>query len=165
MTVFPREFNPMRIFISYSTGDLNLVREIATALKSEAGVFYWDKDKVPGEDAWQTIFQWIDLSDIVIAVITDKTVSRAMSVGQEIGRAKTKNKTIIPLVGQNVSVDDLGCLRGVTYQRISERSLVSSLQRIQQFIVTRKRQQSDQAKALLIVSGLLLALLFLASSE
>jgi hypothetical protein len=82
----------MKIFISYSTDDIRLVHKIATSLCSYSEVYYWAKDYIPGEEVWPTIFSWIDNSDLVIAVITDKTVSRAMSVGQEIGRAKTKNK-------------------------------------------------------------------------
>ena len=80
----------MRLFISYSTGDLEIVDQIADALRPHAEVFYWDKDKEPGKDTWQTIFRWIDSADLVIAVITDKTVARAMSVGQEIGHAKPR---------------------------------------------------------------------------
>lgn len=84
----------MRIFISYSAEDFSLVHKLAKAISSIAEVYYWDKDKVLGKDSWPTIFNWIDAADLVVVVITDSTVSRAMAVGQEVGRAKAKDKGV-----------------------------------------------------------------------
>ena len=67
------------------------------------------------------LFGWIDISDFVIVVITDNTVRRAMAVGQEVGRAVTMKKTVIPLVAEGVPDSALGCLSGVTYSRLTPR--------------------------------------------
>lgn len=41
-----------------------------------------------------------------------------MSVGQEVGRAKAKNKSIIPIVSSSVPINELGFLSGTTFQAI-----------------------------------------------
>lgn len=153
----------MKIFISYSTDDAELVRNISNYVRPHAEVYYWAESKMPGQDAWQSIFNWIDQSDLVLAVITDKTVSRAMSVGQEIGRAKAKDKTIVPLVGPNVDNSQLGCLQGVTYQRIDPDNPKPALQSIER-VALAKKQQLEAKQTLFIIGGIFL-LLFAMSSE
>ena len=133
----------MRLFISYSTGDLKIVKQIADAMRPHAAVFYWDKDKEPGKAAWQTIFGWIDAADIVVAVITDKTVSRAMLVGQEIGRAKANRKMIIPLVARGIPDSDLGCLAGITYLRISKNTVPAAIEELECIIEETKIKRAD----------------------
>jgi len=54
----------MRLFISYSTGDLEIVNQIADALRPHAEVFYWDKDKEPGKVAWQMVFGVVGGADL-----------------------------------------------------------------------------------------------------
>lgn len=105
----------MKVFISYSTGDLDLVRRVAREVEHSAKVKYWDKDKKPGDSAWATIFRWIDGCDLVIVLVTDKAVRRGLAVGKEIGRAEAKGKTIVPLVDKGVPESELGCLDGRTY--------------------------------------------------
>ena len=109
--------------LTYSTGDLDIVNQIADSLRPHAEVFYWDKDKEPGKVAWETIFSWIDDADLILAVTTDQTVKRSISVGQEIGRAVTKGKLVVPLVSADVPVSELGCLSGATYQPISRENI------------------------------------------
>lgn len=108
----------MDIFISYSTPDLQLVRDLADRLKPYANVYFWDDSKFLGQSAWEQVFQWIDISDLVVVLITGNTVSRAMSVGQEVGRAKAKDKTIVPIVSKEVLTNELGFLTGITFQPI-----------------------------------------------
>ncbi|MBI1821765.1 MAG: toll/interleukin-1 receptor domain-containing protein [Nitrospirae bacterium] len=153
----------MKIFISYSTDDLSLVHRIAEYLRPHVEVLFWDKSKVPGQEAWPTIFNWIDQSDLVLAVISDKTVSRAMSVGQEIGRAKAKTKTIIPLVAPGVSSSDLGCLNGITYQKIDPNNPGPALKNIEKGLLERKLQ-FENTQTLLLLGGIL-ALLWLVSKK
>ena len=88
----------MKIFISYSTPDVFIVHNLAERIKPFAEVYYWAHSNLPGQEAWPSIFSWIDSSDLVIVLITDNTVRRAMAVGQELGRAKTQGRTIIPIV-------------------------------------------------------------------
>lgn len=147
----------MRLFISYSTGDLEIVKQIADALRPHAEVYYWARDQVPGNDAWQTIFNWIILSDLVVAVITDKTVSRAMSVGQEIGHAKARGKTIIPLVGKDVPVTELGCLCGITHIQVSSDNLSDVVDKVKSRIASMKQAKEREKQilyAILAVIGL-----------
>lgn len=153
----------MNIFISYSVADLQLVNSIAGYISRHASVRYWDKSKEPGREAWPLIFQWIDQSDLVIAVITDNTVRRAMSVGQELGRAKTMQKFIIPLVTGNVKSSDLGFLSGIVYERIDPRNLTPALLSAERAILQRK-QQLEAQKMVFVVGGIL-ALLWANSGE
>lgn len=105
----------MSVFISYSTDGLALVEKISSAVRHLVDVKYWQQDKEPGADAWTSIFEWIDDADVVLVLITDRTLARAMSVGQEVGYAKSQGKTIIPLIATGVPAAELGCLHGVTY--------------------------------------------------
>ena len=144
----------MRLFISYSTSDLEMVKKIADALSFHAEVFYWAKDKEPGKAAWQKIFGWIDSADIVIALITDKTLSRAMSVGQEIGRAKTKRKIIIPLVARGIPESDLGCLAGITHLRLSNNTVGEAIDELECIIEESKIKRAQAQTNFLIGLGL-----------
>lgn len=106
----------MNIFISYSTDDLKIVRQIAGYLKPHVDkVKYWDKSMKPGEKIWGTIFKWIDTADLVLVIITDNSVSRSPAVDQEIGYAKAEGKNILPLVTGRVDTAKLGCLHDVIY--------------------------------------------------
>lgn len=128
-------------------------------------VYYWDKNQQPGQDSWHSIYNWIDRSDIVIAVMTDRTVSRAMSVGNEIGYAKKADKIIVPLVSHKVKETDLGCLKGITYVRIDQRDMNPALNTIKRYISSLKaKQQKDLQRALLIIGGILL-IMFLMSKK
>lgn len=152
----------MRVFISYSTADRSLVSMIADSLSQHAEVCYWDQDKEIGQGNWPQIYNWIDTSDMVLAVITGNTVSRAMSVGNEIGRAKAKGKMIIPLVGDEVSSSDLGCLKDVTYQRIEKKNVTSALDAIVNVIGKLKQKTEMQ---LLIISILAIVAIFWLASK
>ena len=50
----------MKIFISYSTPDIKVVELFATVLSQFGEVKYWAENKELGEEAWKTIFSWID---------------------------------------------------------------------------------------------------------
>lgn len=151
----------MKIFISYSTADTELVSHVADFAKAHAEVFYWEESKIPGQEDWPTIFNWIDQSDLVLAVITDETVRRAMAVGQEIGRAITKGKTIIPLVGPYVDSKELGFLGRVTYQRIQPENPGPALQTVEKVILA-KKQSLETWRAISVIGGIL-ALILLSS--
>jgi hypothetical protein len=120
----------MRIFISYSNPDLTIVRTLGDQLNIFGDVFYWNQSNVPGMVAWEQIYNWIDNSDIVLVLITGNTVTRAMSVGQEVGRAKAMGKYIIPIVSAGVSPLELGFLSGVTYQPIDVLNPLPAISRI-----------------------------------
>lgn len=153
----------MKVFISYSTSDLNLVKQLVEYISQHAEVFYWDKTKVPGQETWPSIFEWIDKCDLVLAVITDTTVSRAMAVGQEIGRAKAMVKTIVPVVAPEVPSSELGFLSGINYQRIQRENPGPALQAIEKVVLNIKQQKEAQQTLLLI--GGVIALIWLASNK
>lgn len=154
----------MKTFISYSTPDSAIVRDIANYIKPHADVYYWEESKIPGQEAWPSIFKWIEQADIVLAVITDKTVSRAMSVGQEIGHAKAKNKTIIPLVGPDVDTRELGFLTGTTYQPISQNNPGPALKSVER-IVLAKKQELETKNTIFIIGGIVALMILLSSSK
>ena len=154
----------MKVFISYSAEDLSLVKWIGNQIEPHADVFYWANNKQPGAEAWTTIYSWIDQSDLVLAVITDSAVSRAMSVGQEIGRAKAKGKTVIPIVTPNVSSSELGCLSETTYQKIDSENPGVALNAIKQVILAKKQSLENQQTMFFVVGGVLM-LLLLTSKE
>jgi hypothetical protein len=155
----------VKVFISYSAADVHLVDWIAAALESQGNeVYWWQGSQVPGEPAWPMIFDWIDQSDLVLAVLTDKAVARAMAIGQEIGHARAKGKTVIPLVATNVDEKDLGCLHGVTYLRIDRRSLGAAIARVQDVICAMERRAAE-TRNLLLMAGGIIALIWAASQE
>jgi hypothetical protein len=156
----------MKIFISYSADDLNTVHKLAGQIKQlpeVSEVHYWDKSKKPGEDAWNSIFRWIDSSDVVIAVISDKTVDRGLSVGMEIGHAKKSGKKIIPLVADDVSGASLGCLSGLTYEKISKDNPVPTVDRLKNILglsVKEVASSIGNLVLLVIVIGLIWLIFF-----
>ena len=105
----------MTIFVSYSVKDNLLVERIATLLRVQGHtVYWWQGSNEPGSEAWPQIFSWIVKADLVLAVITDAAVKRAMAIGNEIGHAKGKKK-IVPLVAAGVPESELGCLKGIVH--------------------------------------------------
>lgn len=146
----------MNIFISYSTEDLSLVNQIADYLKHHATVRYWAKDKKPGEKDWDQIFEWIDESDLMLAVITDNAVARGIAVGSEIGYAKKHEVGIIPVVADNVSESHLGCLKGITYERIDRDNPGPALEKVARRVREIKRQDFiEDCSVLAAVVGLI----------
>jgi len=131
----------VQVFISYSTKDLELVREIAHTLEHRATVKFWYQDKVPGTEAWTTIHKWIDDSQLVFVVLTDNAISRGISVGQEVGRAKAQGKVIVPLVAPGVPSSELGCLHGVTYIRLADPTSDEFQEQVDEAIEEFRRRQ------------------------
>jgi len=121
----------MKVFISYSTHDTELVKEVADSVKSKTELFYWEEAHRPGDEAWPRIFSWIDESDLVLVVITDSTLKRAFSVGQEVGHARKAGKRIIPLVSSEVDLKDLGFLSGITFIPLDVRDPAKGIESLQ----------------------------------
>ena len=147
----------IKVFISYSVDDRGIVQRIAAELQPHAELVFWDQNKLLGEDAWRTIFGWIDAADCVIAVITDKLVGRGESVNQEIGYAKGKGKLIIPVVVSTVEKNRLGCLNGITYIELNHGNLSAAIDALKQKLAAlgqTKREQ--QGWVLLAVAALVL---------
>jgi|ERR1035437_8544237 hypothetical protein len=143
----------MRIFISYSSPDSNIVSVLADQLKLYGEVYYWDKDNAPEESAWEQIFSWIDNSDIVLVLVTDASIARAMSVGREVGRAKSGNKFIVPIVSSSVSKKGLGFLSDITYQVIDIINPAPALNRIIDLIDCRDKEKFQKLSLILVTIG------------
>jgi len=153
----------IKVFISYSTVDSDLVRQVANYISPHCEVNFWDQNRTLGVPVWPEIFQMIDQADLVIAIITDKTVSRGISVGQEIGRAVTNGKLIIPLVGKDVPISELGCLQGVNYQRMLPESLGPSLESVRQRVLTLSRK--SDIKQFVLISLIIVVSIWALTSE
>lgn len=171
----------MKLFISYSNSNLEFINILAIALSEHVTPLYWEKDKEPGENDWETIFKLIDQCDLVLVVITDSAVRRGFSVGQEVGYAKKAGKKIIPFVSKGVKVEDVGFLKGTTAVHLDESNPQQSIIELHSVVVKLKavndvRTLVDQAKALPVekqignIGGLLLiagltVLLFMSSEK
>lgn len=147
----------MDVFISYSTADTEDVQKIANRIRPIATPKYWDESKTPGQPVWSSIHKWIDASSCVVVLITDNVVSRGESVHQEIGYAKAKGKSIIPLVASSVDKSRLGCLHDLTYvtwdganPNDAIRALLSSFKQI----------KKSQFIGLVLVLGIIVAMHF-----
>lgn len=160
----------MQIFISYSTADLALVRQIADAIRPRAKPVFWNQDKDPGSDSWGTIFQWIEESNAVLAVITGKVLARGASVNQELGYARKAGKVILPLVASDVPKAELGFLNGITWIGFDPQNPGSAITEVLQKIaalheaaqkeIARKETEANQNFFfVLIIAGLALVVL------
>lgn len=132
-----------------------MVGLIAASLVDKAEVRYWDHDKVPGADAWKTIYSWIREADLVMAVVTEITLSRAMAVGNEIGYAKAFNKLIVPIVASGISSDDLGCLIGLTHTSIDRNDFKKALATIHRVVEGIAERDIGHRNVLLAFAGIL----------
>ena len=158
----------MNVFISYSVADTDLVATVANQIKDKANVRYWNVSKAPGKEIWPTIFSWIDTADLVLVLITDKTMKRGLSVGQEIGHAKKGGKQIIPLVAKDVDNADLGCLSGIIYIPLDVENLgdaikavIKELEKIQWEAQQLKEQTEQKQKEGVFLLACLAFLLFI----
>jgi len=125
----------MNIFISYSAKDTEFVRRIADGIRAEHVIVnWWDESKKLGQNSWQQIFGWIDEADLVLAIVTGNVLHRGLAVGNEIGYARAKGTTIIPLVTDEKDRFDLGCLTGTVDQFIDENDPQSGINAIKRHI-------------------------------
>ena len=146
----------MRIFISYSSPDINIISILAEQLRVYGDVYYWSKNYLPGEPAWEEIYNWIDNSDVVLSLITDNTVARANSVSREVERAKAQNKFIIPIVSGAVPKSDLGIISDLPYQEINSNNLAPGISRIIGLIYNNKKDERRITGLILVVIAFLL---------
>jgi hypothetical protein len=141
----------MRIFISYSSPDINIISILARQLRVYGDVYYWDKNNYPGDLGWEQIYTWIDNADIVLTLITDNTVARASSVRREVERAIAQNKFIVPIVSGSASKEDLGFLSGLNYHEINNNNLAPAITRIIE-LIDKKRKDENCVTGLILVT-------------
>ncbi len=104
-----------KIFLSYSVEDTEIVRKVHQSLSPYAEVLFWDENKDLASTTWTNVSKWIDRCDFFLLLLTDPKVRRALDVGQELGRALTKDKPVFPLVGAEVDDAHLGFLTKSPY--------------------------------------------------
>lgn len=150
----------MKLFISYSDGDLQLAQKVAKEIENYAEPMFWESNKLPGDGDWSSIFRWIDQCEIVLVLISRKVVKRGLSIGQEIGYAKKSEKIIIPFVASGVPRDSLGCLNGLTHIFYNEKSPELALRELHESIFRQtKKIENDKLMAFLAVGAVALILL------
>jgi len=89
---------PFKVFISYSSKDLQDVEQLKQHIvETPIEVFIAEHSVLPGEGLTKTIAQAIDECDLFI-VLWSKNAKASEWVSQEIGRAHSLNKRILPLV-------------------------------------------------------------------
>lgn len=141
----------LTVFISYSVHETAIVDAINTHLLPHAKTLFWKQDNVPGQDAWQTIYSWIDSADLVVVVLTGKTLTRALSVGTEVGYARKAGKRIIPLVAPEVPKGELGCLEGITYIRLDYESPETTIGHLHSAIADYAHQKAESQRAVALL--------------
>lgn len=167
----------MKVFISYSAKDISLIRKFADGLQQQAAgvsrVHWWEDSKRPGKEAWPQIFRWIDEADLVLVIVTGNVLSRAMAVGNEVGYAKAKGKSIIPLISElsgwrmmlwrlgvantGISTEDLGCLGELVHVRINEHDPKAGIEKIKAELTqfAKEKQAANDAEQAKLILGLL----------
>lgn len=153
----------MKVFISYSTSDLNLVKNIDTKLHGLVETKYWDKSKEVGEKDWDTINSWIDQSHLVLIILSESSKNNP-SVRTEIGRAHAKSKALIPFVSNKVSTDELGSLKGITYVPYDEENPEKAQPDLIKAIQSQKAK-IESGNGLMVLAVLSLVLIALGKSE
>lgn len=150
----------MKVFISYSNGDLEFARSVASMIKPYALTTYWDQDRLPGDGDWSSIFSWINDSSIVLALVSESVIKRGLSVGQEIGYAKKAGKVIIPFVSKKVSRDDLGAIKDLTAIHYDELNPATAIKELEAAIQKQSSKiQNNEAVSILAVGAIVLLLL------
>jgi len=127
-----------------------MTRALVNQLEVFGDVFYWAQSNLPGQAAWEQIYNWIDNSDIVIVLVTKNTVVRALSVGQEVRRAKEMGKTIIPIVPNNIMPAELWFLSEIPYQPIDLDNPWPVIAKIKQLVYLDDQVQNKKNMALLL---------------
>lgn len=121
---------------------------------------YWDKDKLPGDGDWNSIFSWINNCPIVLVIVSKSVIEKGLSVGQEVGYARKAGKVIIPFISKNVKRDQLGCLKDLTAIHYDETNPQTAIKELETAIQKQKEKlQSNEAMSLLAIGSIILLVL------
>ena len=105
----------MKVFLSYSTKDMDIAQMIKEELKLlGVEVYLAEEDPQPGRILAEKIKKELRNSDLVIALITPNSL-QSTYVWSEIGGAALADKPIIPLVHPSVPETKLAFLTGKEY--------------------------------------------------
>lgn len=95
------------VFISYSSKDLEKVKEIAAFIETTGQkCWYSDRDLDKGKEDWmELLMSTLSQSDKVLLYLTTNAV-KSGEVKNEITHASTQGKNVIPLIAQDVNIPD-----------------------------------------------------------
>ncbi|MBU0700887.1 toll/interleukin-1 receptor domain-containing protein [bacterium] len=153
------------VFISHSTQDRGLVIALAHILtKFEIKVFVAEWYLTPGEPVRKKVFEKIEKSDCIVALLTQNGV-RSNWVNQEIECALKAGRTLIPIVEKGVNINDLAALQGKEYIEYDPHQYEDALSKTAGFVKLLKLKKQEQKKALLVAGGILAFFLLLSSQR
>jgi hypothetical protein len=157
----------LKIFISYSTNDFDVVEKLRATLLSEPGVklYVADFDAPPGALLAQNINDNLRESDI-FCVLWSRNAKESNWVQQEIGLAHAREKLIVPIVlDKDTQVP--GFIQDRKYIKAYdglEKALTSMSQYVRQVIEQRSAKAKDEESNTLAFLGLLALVLLVLSS-
>lgn len=144
-----------KIFVSYSTKDLEKVKPVVDYLSQIHGVrvFFADATILPGDVISDKIIQHIVTADIFLAFYSISSI-QSNYVQQEIGAARAHNKIIIPVVLDEARPN--GMLAGVNYLNLSdEQKRIPEIGRLHTFVVNNiQTKNQNQLRGALAVLGI-----------
>jgi len=146
-----------KVFISHSTTDRGLIIYLANLLNKfgvESVVAEWYL--TPGEPLDKKVFDQIDKSDCVVALLTRNGI-RSNWVQQEIGYSLKQDKPVIPIVEKGVK--DLAALQGKEYIEYDPYQYQEALIKLSTFVKSLKLKKEEKEKALLVLGALLILVL------
>jgi hypothetical protein len=153
-----------KVFISHSTRDQGLVIALTNLLSKfeiEVSVAEWYLE--PGERLDKKVFEQIDKSDCVVALLTRNGI-RSNWVQQEIGYSLDK-KLVIPIVEKGIDQKDLAALKGKEYIEYDSHQYQQDLIKLSTYVKSLKLKKEEREKVLLVLGGLLAFLLLLSGGE
>jgi hypothetical protein len=138
----------LKVFISHSNKDMDIVKEAESKLKQEGfEVYIAEEIERPGELLSEKIEELIRNSDCILLLYT-KNAEGSVWVSQEIGYAHALKKPIIPIVEKGIS--KLGMLEGreyIPFERGNFNEIITRainyLKKLQEEIPIRKELEND----------------------
>lgn len=152
----------MKVFISHSTKDMDLVNDFASILEQRGINSYVAKfDVLPGTNLWDKVEANIRDSSCVLAILT-KNGSRSEYVNQEIATANAHNILLIPIVEKGVELK--GALVGKEYIELDKSKPETAYINVNHYIEKLKLQfESKKLLIALLIIVLIAVGLFLLS--
>jgi PKD repeat protein len=115
----------MKLFISYSRDDKNIVYELASKLNADAQHDVWIDRRLTGADLWwDTILNSIEACDCFVFIVTPRSVASIYCMA-ELNYALALEKPVLPLMLKSAEMP--APLRKVQYIDIGTLSLIEAL--------------------------------------
>jgi hypothetical protein len=135
----------VKVFLSHSTSDRELVEDILGAVQPFAEVYCTEFDGKAGENVHEKIQQKIRESDLLVVLLTSVAID-SNYVHQEVGFAKGAGRLVVPIVATGIASDKLGMLQGIEYISLDSSASAEAVSRLGKRIDD-LRQKSLKAEA------------------